>query len=293
MLPPAYHDLTYRDDLAGPHLAPVHALLRDIFAVDVAPLLELGLNDPTYRAFCYLDPTGVCAANAAACPVPAMGIQSVTTRPAWRHRGLSHALVTRALHWCATQSPLTFLMTPIPDFYAPFGFRTVRQFAYAGPAPAPASQPASARRMDLAAHGDRRLLADTLRHRVPVSRHFAVTGAADAFALNLLDAAGMTAWHLAPLAAIVVTAAGADGMLQLIDIAAPSIPTLAEILAALGASPPQIASGASPPQIEVLFPPDRLAWTGVPVPHHPSETFMVRGDLPPLAPFMLPPTARF
>src|SRR4051794_41713381 len=96
-------ELTYRDDFSSPRdRAAVYRLLRDVFDVDVSPLEEMDLWDPTYRAFSYLDEAGCCVANAATFTLPlivnsrpmaAMGIQSVATRPSWRRRGLSHDLL--------------------------------------------------------------------------------------------------------------------------------------------------------------------------------------------------------
>ena len=63
--------LTYRDDFTGPDdRAEVYNLLRDVFDLDISPLEELGLWDPTYRAFSYLDNSGTCVANAATCSLP-------------------------------------------------------------------------------------------------------------------------------------------------------------------------------------------------------------------------------
>jgi predicted N-acetyltransferase YhbS len=138
-------ELTYRDDWSGPaDRAAVNRLLRDIFSVDVSPLEEMVLWDPTYRAFSYLDQAGCCVANAATFTLPliinnrsvaAMGIQSVATRPSWRRRELSHDLMQRGLGWCEANTRLTVLMSAIPGFYEPMGFKIVPQFAYAGDAP--------------------------------------------------------------------------------------------------------------------------------------------------------------
>jgi hypothetical protein len=213
-----------------------------------------------------------------------MGIQSVATRPEWRRRGLSHDLLQRALQWCDASARLTFLMTAIPRFYEPMGFRIVPQFAYVGCAPDVAPRVAGCRRLDLDADQDRRLLAQILRHRVPVSARFAVDGSAGSFVLSLFDQAGLSAWLIEPTQAVVVTAERSDGTLCIVDVASARMPALAEIVAAFG---------GQPKQVEVHFPPDRLAWDGTPIPAQASTVFMVRGDLQPLEPFMLPATASF
>ncbi len=177
---------TYRDDFSSPEdRVEVYKLLRDVFDVDVSPLQELELWDPTYRAFSYLDADGSCVANVATFTlvlivngqaVKAMGIQSVATRPAWRGRGLSHDLLRRALLWCDRNTQLTFLMTSIPGFYEPMGFRTIPQFSYVGDAPAARPHQPRCRRLNLDASEDRQLLVQILRRRSPVSTRFAVDG---------------------------------------------------------------------------------------------------------------------
>lgn len=286
--------LIYRDESTEPQdRSPVHELLRDVFGLDVSPLTAFGLADPTYRAFSYLDAAGCCVANAATFtlglivngkPVTAMGIQSVATRPAWRRRGLSHDLLERALRWCDAQAPLTFLMTAIPAFYQPMGFRIVPQSAHIGPAPAASARSSRCRRLQLDTAADRHLLTQILRHRIPVSERFAVDGAAGAFVLALFDEPELSAWYIAPQHAIVVTAARTDGTLCIVDVAASAMPALGDIVAAFG---------SGPDRVEVHFPPDRLAWNGTPTPSHGATLLMVRGALEPLAPFMIPATASF
>jgi predicted N-acetyltransferase YhbS len=290
----AVTELTYRDELSGPEdRRALHRLLLDVFNVDVSPIDEFGLADPTYRAFSYLDGTGRCVANAGTFtlklivggkPVTAMGIQSVATRPQWRRRGLSHDLLERALRWCDAHAPLTFLMTSIPRFYEPMGFRIVPQFAYVGRAPTSDRPALGCHRLDLGADEDLRLLVQVLRHRVPVSARFAVDGSPGAFVLNLLDRAELAAWYIEPSQAVVVTATRPEGTLCIVDIAAADMPTLADVVAAVG---------HQSKQVEVHFPPDRLAWNGTATPAETSTVLMVRGDLEPLEPFMIPETAAF
>ena len=291
---PAVAELTYRDGLSGPpDRRALHRLLLDVFDLDLAPIEERGLTDPTYRAFAYLDGTGCCVANAATFtlklivggkPVNAMGIQSVATRPAWRRRGLSHDLLERALQWCDTSARLGFLMTSIPGFYQPMGFRIVPQFADVGSAPAAAPRALGCRRLNLDAGEDRRLLAQVLRQRVPVSARFAVDGLPGAFVLNLFARPELSAWYMEPRQAVVVTAERSDGALCIVDVAAADMPALKDVVAAFG---------DQPKRVEVHFPPDRLAWHGTATPAQTSTVLMVRGDPGPLEPFMIPATASF
>ena len=286
-------DLVYRDDFSGSRdRAEVSRLLQDTFGLDLAPLDELGLGDPSYRAFSYFDAAGSCVANAATFVLPlvvggrrvnAIGVQSVATRPAHRGRGLSRRLLGHALRWCDANADLVFLMTSIPGFYEPLGFRTVPQFAYVG-VPPPTQLAAPGRLLDLGLGDDRRLLAELLRRRSPVSAHFAVVGAAGDVVLNLMGEPELCAWHLPAHDAVVVTRQMQDDTFCLVDIVAAEMPELAQILASLD---------VQPRRVEVHFPSDRLAWSGSAALAETRTILMVRGNAGPLPPFMLPETAGF
>jgi hypothetical protein len=75
-----------------------------------------------------------------------------------------------------------------------------------------------------------------------------------------------------------------NNTLGIVDVVAPRIPTLVKALAALG---------VQPRQVEAHFPPDRLGWAGTAIRFMTSTDLMVRGDLEPLEPFMIPETAAF
>ena len=124
----------------------------------------------------------------------------------------------------------------------------------------------------------------TRRSRVTVSARFAVDGSPGSFVLNLFGRTELSAWYIDAKEAIVVTAERSDGVLCIVDVAAIAMPTLKEIVAAFG---------DQPKRVEVHFPPDRLAWDGTATPAQTSTVLMVRGDLEPLEPFMIPATASF
>ena len=71
---------------------------------------------------------------------------------------------------------------------------------------------------------------------------------------------------------------------MIVDIAARTIPTMAEIVDALR---------AGTRRVRTLFPPDRLSWDGVPT--RDDTGLMIRGPVPAAMrrPFMLPPTTSF
>jgi hypothetical protein len=91
-------------------------------------------------------------------------------------------------------------------------------------------------------------------------------------------------WHSAALDAVVVTGERPDDTLCVVDIAAPKMPRLADVLATLG---------VNPRRIEVHFPSDLLGWNGTAVPAETSTVLMIRGNPGPLEPFMIPETAAF
>jgi len=170
--------LTYHEnnDNEAPVFKSVMSLLADIFGLDVEPLNTFDLFEPTYRSFSYLDKENNCVANASTIDVPlflagssvkAMGIQSVATRPSYRHRGLSRDLLARALAWCDAQADLVLLHTSIPDFYIPFGFRAVQEHFFAGPSPEAVGE-ACAYKLSWESRKDRNLLRDTLLKSRPL-----------------------------------------------------------------------------------------------------------------------------
>ncbi|SNB78657.1 Predicted N-acetyltransferase YhbS [Arboricoccus pini] len=285
--------LTYREGHPNrPDRASIGRLLCEVFGLDLDILEELDLREPTYRAFTYHDVTGDCIASAAAFVlplivdgrrVPAVGVQSVATRPDWRGQGLSHSLLDRLLRWCDERRCLVFLMTSIPGFYEPMGFRILPQHFFCGEGPAVLPASAMARRLDLGLRLDRQLIATIARRRQPVSRVFALSGMAGAFVLNLHHDSDLEVWHLASHDAIIVIRHEGNA-LHIVDVVATGIPSLATILAALGL--PQS-------QIVVHFPPDQLGWQGSATLATPPLVLMVRGDLNLPGPVMIPSTLGF
>nr|WP_237351703.1 hypothetical protein [Rhizobium sp. ACO-34A] len=77
-----------------------------------------------------------------------------------------------------------------------------------------------------------------------------------------------------------------NGAFQLLDIAGSRIPSLAEIIAALG---------IAPASVETLVPPDRLSWAPAVIESSGSEAFMMRArnELFPSGPTCISPMAEF
>lgn len=287
-------NLLYREnnDERAPIFQAVMGLLADTFGLDIEPLKTFDLFEPTYRSFSYLDQEENCVANASAIcvplvlsgkPVKATGIQSVATRPSYRHRGLSRDLLVRALAWCDERSDLVLLHTSIPDFYLPFGFCIVQEHFFAGEPPEAVGE-ACAYKLSWEDQKDRDLLRDILQKRSPVSGVASICGLPGMFVLNAMGTEGLNLYHLPALQGIVALQHKEDGALCLLDIVCQKMPTLSQVLGALD---------CAPQRIETYFPPDLLGWKGPETPCQKKNVLMVRGRLDVDCPFMLQPTLAF
>lgn len=286
--------LAYQEnnDREAPVFQSVMSLLTDIFGLDVAPLKTIDLFEPTYRSFSYLDKEGSCIANVSAInvplflsgkPVKAMGIQSVATRPSYRHRGLSRDLLGRALAWCEERSDLILLHTSIPDFYLPFGFCAVQEHFFAGEPPEAVGE-ACAYKLSWESKKDRDLLRGMLLTRNSLSSIASICGLPGMFVLNAMGTEGLSLYHLPALQVIVALQHKEDGTLCLLDIVGQKMPTLSQILGALD---------CAPQRIETHFPSDLLEWKGTETPCQKKNVLMVRGDLDVGCSFMFQPTMAF
>ena len=270
-------------------------LLRDIFDIDIGLLDRFGGPDPTAMPFGYFDAEGRCVANFSAFsmpvvidgrPVHAVGYQSGAVRPEYRGRGLYRELIRHAFDWAETQGFDTgLLLTDKPDLYRPYGFEVVPQHLFRGPMPALEGK-ADARPLSLDDAGDLALATAILDKRCDVSRCFAVRRATKTFLLNACFDPDIRLSHLAALD-VVVAWKEIDGALHLLDVVAERMPSLPEVVGALGSTRARAV---------VLFPPDRLGWEGAPVPYRGSCDLMIRAvrDMPvPDRPFMLAPSMEF
>ena len=243
---------------------------------------------PAWPVMAFIDDIGRCAAGLQhrilrlACdgaPFPVTAIRNVVVAPEWRGHGLMHDLMARTLLWCDAHAAVTLLYAETPSLYARQGFAPLPQHAFEADAPEPTGEP-TARPLDGREEGA--LTTRLLASRAPVSS-----------LCGVLDDGGMAehklrsgAWpfvHDAALDALIVREMEGD-TLVLCDVISARIPSAARILGALG---------ARPKRLRTLFPPDKLAWDGDPVPD--DAGLMARGTLPPAMrrPFILPPTFEF
>lgn len=270
-------------------------LLRDIFDIDIGLLDRFGGPDPSSMPFAWFDGAGRCVANFSAFSLPltvngrvvrAAGYQSGAVRPDYRGRGLYRDLMQRAFAWTDRQGfEAGILLTDKPDLYRPYGFETVPQHCFRGPAPARSGVP-DARLLSLDDAADLALVTAILEHRSDVSERFAARRQTEAFLLNTCFDPDIRLSHLAASDAVVAWKRE-GGTLRLLDVAAGHMPDLAAVVSALG-------SDAT--SIETVFPPDRIGWDGVATPCRGSCDLMVRqgGACPvPAGPFVLSPMAEF
>jgi GNAT superfamily N-acetyltransferase len=277
---------TVRRGFSGdaPARAAFGALMQEVFGRGI----DAAAGDPSLSPFAIFDAGGACLAGLEVIELSlvldgtrsrAAGIGSVAVAPAWRGRGLFRALMEEALAWC---SGPVLLYTEEPALYSRFGFRSLPQHRFTGPPPVPVEAGAPARWLSLESDGP--LIGRLLATRTPVSNHVALEGGSALFLRQLATADGFALDYLPDQDALIVWNEDEDGGFTLANVVAPRIPPLAAILAALGRRPEQIG---------VLFPPDKLEWTGTPVP---DETGLrISGEAPAAfsRPFMLPPTAEF
>ncbi len=296
MSPPDRPGLLFRqdyfDDPAG--WSAIKTLLIDIFNVDISALDGLGGHDRSSFPSAYFDGDGGCVANLSAFSMPLMiggrvikaaGWQSGAVRPEYRGRGLYQDLIHITLERCDEQEfEAIALYTDKPGLYEPHGFRTVPQYSFKGPAPAASGKPRSARPLDIDADLD--LLRKLLAGRMPVSRRFAVADQRLMFLLNCHLIEDIKLSLLADEEAVIVWRLAEDGAFQLLDVAGPRIPPLAEIVAGLG---------IAPVSVEAFITPDRLSWESEAVADTGTQVFMMRApdELFPSGPTCISPMAEF
>ncbi|MGO4569856.1 GNAT family N-acetyltransferase [Rhizobium sp. 2YAF20] len=272
-------ELRFRSDYAhsAEGLRELTKLIYEVFEVDVSPLNRLG-HDPSIVAFGWWRNDEL-VANVSIYErrlwllgkqVTAFGVQSVAVRPAWRGRGLFRDLISRALEYADARVDLIILATGIPSLYMPFGFRQVQERTFSGVS-AHQRIRRKCRRLSLNDDEDVALLRDLFARRSPTSL---VASACDHPALFLLKAIEMPEIelvHLPDLDAVVAIKGANQPSITLLDIIAPSIPSLEEVVSALG---------YEGKRIQVHLTPDRLSWT-------PEKEmlvdngYMVRGAFPP------------
>jgi len=227
-------------------------------------------------------------------PVRVASIHAVCTDPERRGHGVGAALMEEALAACAQRYATVVLTTEIPDFYARFGFRVVREHAFARTLPEAARRPSRARRLT-EAPDDVALLRRLLEGRAPVSERLGSLEAGSVFLVALLLTWGdLSRLHYHATLDVATVHEVRDRTLVLYDVVGAVIPPLDTLLDAIGADADRIVTFFSPDRLGEGFEP--VPWDAGRAAAHGDAWFaglMVHGPLPGDGdPLMLPPLSR-
>jgi ribosomal protein S18 acetylase RimI-like enzyme len=228
-------------------------------------------------------------------PVRVGAIHAVCTDAEQRGRGVAQALMTEALAACDRRYETVVLTTAIPAFYAPFGFRSVREHAFVRALPRASRSASSPPRVLGPGEEDLRLLRRLLAGRVPVSQRLASLEAGTVFVVGLLLTWGdLSRVHYHATLDVVTVHEVRDGALVLYDVVGAAIPPLDRLLAVIGADADRVVTFFCPDRLGEGF--DAEPWDAARAAAHGDHWFaglMVRGPLAvERAPLMLPPLTR-
>lgn len=267
--------LDFRSDHArsAGGLSELTRLIFDVFRLDVSPLNRLG-HDPSTVAFGWWSDAEL-VANVSLYErrlwlsgelVTAFGVQSVAVRPEWRGKGLFRDLMARALGHADARTNLVILTTSTPSLYEPFGFRQLEETRFSA-RPARQQMRPRYRALSLDDDSDVALLRNVFFRRTPTSLLASACDHPALFMLKAIETPEIELLHLPDLDAVVAVIGRNESSMTLLDIVAPSIPSLDAILSALG---------YAGERIDVHLAPDRLSW--VPEEQTPVDNgTMVRG----------------
>jgi predicted N-acetyltransferase YhbS len=271
--------LDFRSDYAHSSggLSELSRLIYDVFEVDISPLDRLG-HDPSVVAFgWWLDDELI--ANVSLYErrlwlqgeqVTAICVQSVAVRPEWRGKGLFRELMRRVLDFADARVDLVILATATPNLYTPFGFRQVGEATFSAKSTKQQTQP-RCRVLSLNEDTDLALLRDLFSRRIPTSLMASACDHPALFMLKAIETPEIELLHLPDLDAVVAVKGRNGPSMILIDIVAQSIPSLAEIVSAVG---------YTGERINLHLTPDRLSWA--PEEQTPVDNgYMVRGFFAP------------
>jgi GNAT superfamily N-acetyltransferase len=195
-------------------------------------------------------------------------IHAVCTDPDRRGRGLGVRLMREALAACRDRYETLVLTTLVPEFYVPFGFRSVREHAFSRALPAVTPGPGG--RPLTGAPDDVALLRRLLARRTAVSGRLGSLEEGDVFLVALMLTWGdlsRVRYH-ADLDAVTVHEVR-DRTLVLYDVVAETIPALPAVADALGCGAERIVT---------FFAPDRLGDGFVAEPWDVARTEAFGGD---------------
>jgi ribosomal protein S18 acetylase RimI-like enzyme len=222
-------------------------------------------------------------------------VHAVCTDPARRGKGLGRAVMDDLLAGCAARFDTLVLTTAIPAFYARFGFRSVREHAFARALPVASRRPPARARVLTDAAADLRVLRRLLAARTPVSNRLgALDGDVVVVIALLLTWGDFSRVHYHADLDVVTVHEVRDRTLVLYDVIGAAIPSIDTLTASIGAEVERVVT---------FFVPDRLGegfqaepWDAGRAAAHGDAWYvglMARGPLGVEdAPLMLPPLAR-
>jgi len=221
-------------------------------------------------------------------------VHAVCTDPELRGRGHCRALLEEALAFCDARYETVMLTTLIPDLYAKFGFRPLREhgFTRALTFPRPSRPVPALRALSADAPDDVALLRRLLAERTPVSARVGSLEAGTVLVVALLLTWGDVSRVYYHEALDVITVHEVhDRTLLLYDVVGRALPPLARLTASIDAD-----------RVIVFFPPERLGDGFVAEPWDPARAhilgygddtiLMARGPFVDNGPFMLQPLSR-
>lgn len=208
------------------------------------------------------------------------GVHAVCTHPDHRRRGHYRRLMEEVLEWCDARFDTIELSTEDPPFYEPFGFRRIAESTFVARVDAPGNG-RGLRRLAPESDADLKLLDRLLEVREPVS---AIVGVVRENAVFKFNAVTRDLDYCEALDALIVSEREGT-KLNLLDVVAPHVPPLWELVRELDQPTDEVHIHFSPDRLDVETEPG-------PVPAH-EGVYMVRGPFPPEKhAFMVPPTAR-
>lgn len=255
------------------------------------PTLPGGRWEDVSVPFLHVDADGRPIAHVGLLPLPLVindapartaAIHAVCAHPDHRRRGHYRALMADAIAYADARYDTLVLFTARPELYLPFDFRTVLEHRFSVDVDPPADGRDGFRPLRFDDPADRTLLASHLDRRQPISGRLGVAGEKAVFSFNRPD----DGLFYSPDLDAICWFERVGTTLRLIDVIAPRIPSLDDILR-------HVPAGVT--RVDGYFAPDRLdAPRALPVPHrHDDLHLMARGPFAADAhPFMIPPASR-
>lgn len=173
-------------------------------------------------------------------------IHAVATHPDYRRRGLYRKLMEETLADCDDRLETLILATGNPEYYEPFGFRTLQEHGFTVRCNSPGGRD-ELRLLDMKSHADVDLLMSLLVNSAPVSEVAGFVKDRVVFCVNEFDNPLLYSEELD--AVFVLEREGKR--LELFNIVGPKIPPLAALLERIPDPISEVAISFSPDRLDV------------------------------------------